>query len=145
MEEYTVGAFRLRWLMPVRVAAMCGLIVVALFSSYGIWKQTRALSQRAAPDDVSAYEARFAPAKQLLPKNGIVCYLPDFSSSESAKRDFFLARYALAPLVVRTVPDCDPLIANFPTGVPPSLLLSNKYSVLEDFGNGVLLLKRNDR
>jgi hypothetical protein len=74
----------------------------------------------------------------------VICYLPDFNSSDPAKRDFFLARYALAPLVVRTVPDCDPLIADFPLGLPSSFL-DHRYSVQEDFDHGVLLLNRNEK
>jgi hypothetical protein len=118
------------------------LIGGALFSSYRLLKQSPPLSSRPAPDEVSAYEARFMRARKALPQRGVVCYLPDFNSSEAAKKDFFLSRYALAPLVVRTVPDCDPLIADFPSGLPPSFL-DYRYAVLEDFGHGVLLLKRN--
>jgi hypothetical protein len=114
----------------------------ALLSSYRLWQNTRPLSGHAGLDEVSAYELRFARLKQSLPQHGMVCYVPDYASGDLAKKDFFLARYALAPLVVRNVPDCDPLIGDFPPGVSrPGL--GSKYSVLEDYGQGVLLLKRN--
>lgn len=123
---------------------MAVLIGAALFCSYRLWQATRPLSQRTNSDEVSAYELRFARARQFLPKHGLVCYVPDYASSDLAKKDFFLARYALAPLVLRNTPDCDPLIGDFPPGIPRSDL-GSKYSVLEDFGQGVLLLKRNER
>jgi hypothetical protein len=144
LKECVLSFFLSGWLVKPRVfAGMLLLTGAALVSSYRLLQLTPSLSSR-QPDEVSAYEARFAPAWQFLPKHGVVCYLPDWTSSETAKKDFFLARYALAPLVVRTVPDCDPLIADFPPGLPPSFL-GNRYAVLEDFGRGVLLLKRNER
>lgn len=125
---------------------VCSAIVLlmgaALFSSYRLL-QTRRPPHDTGSDEVSAYEARFARTRQVLPKHGVVCYLPDPDSSESAKKNFFLARYALAPLVVRTVPDCDPLIGDFPGGVPASFM-GNHYTLLQDFGRGVLLLKRTE-
>src|SRR5207253_11124653 len=120
--------FRLAWLIKLRVfAGMILLIGAALVSSYRLLQQTRRLASR-PEDEVSAYQARFAQAQRFLPKHGMVCYEPDWTSSETAKKNFFLARYALAPLVVRTVPDCDPLIADFPLGLPPSVL-GNRYAV----------------
>jgi hypothetical protein len=129
----------------VKLRLFTGLILLiggALLSSFRVLKQSPPLSSRPAPDEVSAYEARFTRARQLLPRHGVICYIPDFNSSEAAKKDFFLARYALAPLVVRTEPDCDPLIADFPSGLPPSFP-DHRYAVLKDFGHGVLLLTRN--
>ena len=126
------------------ISAVILLVGAALFSSYRLLKGTSALSQKTGTDEVTAYEARFAPARQVLPQYGMVCYVPDYTSSDVAKKDFFLARYALAPLVVRNVPDCDPLIADFPGGAPASFL-NGRYAVLRDLGHGVLLLKRNGR
>ncbi|HEX6907803.1 MAG TPA: hypothetical protein VF154_14400 [Terriglobales bacterium] len=125
------------------ISAVILLVGAALFSSYGLVKGTNSSSHRRGSDEVTAYEARFAPARQVLPQYGIVCYVPDYTSSDAAKKDFFLARYALAPLVVRNVPDCDPLIGDFPDGAPASFLSGGQYLVLRDLGHGVLLLKRN--
>jgi hypothetical protein len=131
------------WFVKLRLFAGLALLIGgALLSSYRLLQQSPPLSSRRAPDEVSAYEGRFARARRVLPPHGVICYVPDFNSTEAAKKDFFLARYALAPLVVRTVPDCDPLIADFPSGPPPSFL-DRHYAVREDFGEGVLLLKRN--
>ncbi len=135
--------FHSAWFLKLRLfAGLTLLIGGALLSSYKLLKESPALSPRPAADEVSAYELRFTRLKQSLPQPGIVCYVPDYSSGDLAKKDFFLARYALAPLVVRNVPDCDPLIGDFPPGIPRTDL-GSKYSVLQDFGNGVLLLKRN--
>jgi len=144
-KEFVLGFLHSPWFMRLRVGlAITVLMSAALLSSYALLKRTRPLPQSAGRDEVSAYEVRFVRLKQFLPGNGTVCYVPDYTSSETAKKDFFLARYALAPLVVRNVPDCDPLIGDFPSRAPASAL-SNKYTVLEDFGNGLLLLKRNER
>jgi hypothetical protein len=137
--------FHSTWFAKLRLfAGLTLLIGGALLSSYKLLEQSPPLSSRRAPDEVSAYEARFARARQALPPHGVICYLPDFNSSDAAKKDFFLARYALAPLVVRTVPDCDPLIADLPLGFPSSFL-DHRYTVQEDFAHGVLLLNRNEK
>lgn len=143
--ECGLAFFRSAWLVRMRLfTALILLIGAALLCTHKLLKQTRPLSPRAASDEAGAYEERFTRARQFLPQHGVVCYRPDFNSSETAKKGFFLARYALAPLVVRTAPDCDPLIADFPLG-PPASFLGNRYTVLQDFGHGVLLLKRNER
>lgn len=135
--------FHSGWFAKLRLfAGLTLLIGGALVSSYKLLKESPPLSSRPAADEVSAYELRFARLKQSLPQHGVVCYVPDYTSGDLAKKDFFLARYALAPLVVRNIPDCDPLIGDFPPGVPRADLGSN-YLVLQDFGKGVLLLKRN--
>ena len=131
------------WFAKVRLfTGLLLLIGGALLSSNKLLEQSPPLSSRPALDEVSAYELRFTRLKQSLPQHGLVCYVPDYTSSDLAKKDFFLARYALAPLVVRNVPDCDPLIGDFPPGISRADL-GSKYSVLQDFGNGVLLLTRN--
>jgi hypothetical protein len=137
--------FHSAFLARLRItSAMILLLGASLFSSYALLKRTSSLSQPTGSDEVTAYEARFAHARQVLPKYGKVCYVPDYTSSDAAKKDFFLARYALAPLVVRNFPDCDPLIGDFPGGAP-AYFLRGRYAVLQDLGHGVLLLKRNGR
>lgn len=129
----------------LRLRLFAGLILLiggALLSSYKLLKESPPLSPRPAVDEVSAYELRFARLKLSLPEHGIVCYVPDYTSGDLAKKDFFLARYALAPLVVRNASDCDPLIGDFPPGIPRTDI-GSKYSVVQDFGNGVLFLNRN--
>lgn len=142
-KECPLRFLRSGWFAKVRLfAGLTLLIGGALLSSNKLLEQSPPLSSRPALDEVSAYELRFTRLKQSLPQHGVVCYVPDYASSDLAKKDFFLARYALAPLVVRDVPDCDPLIGDFPPGIPRADL-GSKYSVLQDFGNGVLLLTRN--
>lgn len=136
---------RSAWFARVRVlSAIVLLMGTALFSSYELLNNSPPLSKGTGADEVTAYEVRMAPLKQFLPKHGVVCYVPDYASSETAKKDFFLARYALAPLVIRNVPDCDPLIGDFPSGIPTPVG-TGSYAVLKDFGHGILLLKRNGR
>ena len=137
--------FHSAFLVRLRIiSAMILLLGAALSSSYELLKRRSSLPQQMGSDEVTAYEARFAHARQVLPKYGMVCYVPDYTSSDAAKKDFFLARYALAPLVVRNFPDCDPLIGDFPGGAP-AYFLSGRYAVLQDLGHGILLLKRNGR
>ncbi len=93
------------------------------------------------PDDVSKRSnQRFAVLKTFLPDHGIIGYLGD--ANPSAKPDYYLAQYALAPLVVDPSSNHTIVIGNFPSS-PPAEIPPN-LQLLQDFGNGVLLFAGKD-
>jgi hypothetical protein len=119
-------------------AALC-VLGVSLLASLELFKLVR---QPPPPDQDALYIARFDEIKRALPARGVVCYVTTSDDSFTAKKNYFLAQYALAPLVVRTTADCDPLIGDFPaSSIPP--LDSRRFVVLRNFGNGLTLLGRN--
>lgn len=123
----------------LRLAAALAMLGVSLISSLELFK----LSRKPLPVDQDAlYIARFDEIKKALPARGVVCYITNSDDSFAAKKNYFLAQYALAPLVVRTEADCDPLIGDFPASTTPSVD-SRRFVVLRNFGNGLTLLGRN--
>ena len=97
--------------------------------------------KRVATDDIARRsDQRFAALKPHLPASGVIGYIGE--SGDSAVPDYYLAQYALAPLVVDQSPNHAIVIGNFPSlapaEIPPSL------RILENFGDGVLLLAGKD-
>jgi hypothetical protein len=79
-------------------------------------------------------DERFAAVRTLLPQRGVIGYIGE--SGALARGDYYLAEYALAPLVVDDSPNHPAVLANFPDS--PSPIPSN-LRLMKDFGNGVAL------
>jgi hypothetical protein len=96
---------------------------------------------RIQPDDVAKRsDQRFAAIKLALPSSGVIGYVGE--NGESSLPDYYLAQYALAPLVVDRSNQHKFVLGNFPSlQVPASLPGLRK---IEDFGNGVVLLSNED-
>lgn len=80
-------------------------------------------------------DQRFAALKASLPERGVIGYVGE--PGAAALGDYYLAQYALAPLVVEHSPDHPFVVGNFPS--PPALPPSENLQLLKDFGDGVLL------
>ena len=118
---------------------MC-LLAGSLLSSGGLLKLA------GAPESVDVdnlYLNRFTSIKSSLPARGAVCYVPSPDNSFQTKKGYFLAQYALAPLLLRANADCEPLIGDFPDGAGPAPLDRQHLVVVYDFGDGLLLLRRS--
>lgn len=97
---------------------------------------------RSAPDDVEGRsDLRFAKLKAALPQRGVIGYVGD--GGESGVPAYYLAQYALAPLVLDRSPDHLFVVGNFPSGPPASSL--GKLRLVKDFGDGVLLFAGEDQ
>ncbi|HEX7960833.1 MAG TPA: hypothetical protein VF493_13000 [Terriglobales bacterium] len=120
-------------------AALVLLLLLALLSSRDLLRITS--HGQAGGAEAVTYIQRFDAVRKLLPARGVICYLPDPHIEPNTTKDYFLAQYALAPLVLRTSSGCDLLIANYGTdsrqGIAPA-----DYLPVEDFGNGVLLFRK---
>ena len=121
------------------VAAILIFVFACLLSSARlVWKAP--LSRVNSPDDVTQRsDLRFAQLKAVLPEQGVVGYLGD---SRESPADYYLAQYALAPLVVERSINRALVVGNFPSS-PPSFAEHN-LRLIRDFGNGVLLLAPRD-
>jgi hypothetical protein len=101
--------------------------------------QLKAMS-RAVPE---RSDLRFAELRRALPERGVVGYVGEAGESEVA--DYYLAQYALVPLVVERSQDHPLVIGNFPSSGPASPPATvNGLVLVRDFGNGVLLLAKKD-
>jgi hypothetical protein len=91
---------------------------------------------RVTADDISRRsDLRFAALKARLPANGVIGYIGE--TGNSATPNYYLAQYALAPLVVDDSPDHAIVIGNFPSSSPSRI--PQNLRLVENFGDGVLL------
>ena len=96
---------------------------------------------RLHPDDIATRsDQRFAALKAALPQQGIVGYIGDSNSPAN----YYLAQYALAPLVLDNSLNHPLIVGNFSTSPPPQNPPSAHLQLLKDFGNGVLLYAHRD-
>lgn len=87
------------------------------------------------PDEVARRsDLRFAEIKAALPARGVVGYV---GAPEDSIDSYYLAQYALAPLVVEHSANRPLIVGNFHSSSPQ---LPLNLEVLRDFGQGVLLL-----
>ena len=94
-----------------------------------------------SPDDISKQsDQRFAAVKTRLPATGVIGYIGE--SGNSSTPDYYLTQYSLAPLVVDRSTNHAIVIGNFLHSPPSDLPLDLR--LVQDFGNGVLLLAGED-
>ena len=84
-------------------------------------------------------DLRFNEIKAALPTRGVVGYI---GAPKDSIGYYYLAQYALAPLVVEHSLNHPLIVGNFPFS-PPNL--PRNLELLHDFGNGVLLLANKDQ
>jgi len=123
--------------LPARaVYAILVFIVCCLLSSVRLVR--KATTSAEAPDTVARNsDQRFAALKAALPDRGVVGYIGESGTSGTA--DYYLAQYALAPLVVENSPNHALVMANFPSANPVSFAAN--LELVTDFGDGVLLFR----
>lgn len=114
--------------------ATSGLIVCCLLSTIRILNETPSPGQPRTDAVELRSDQRFAALKQALPQQGIVGYVGNADSPA----DYYLAQYALAPLVVDHSSNHSLVVGNFSVSPPPALL-PDHLRLGQDFGNGVLL------
>lgn len=105
-------------------------------------------------DPVTIHEARIEQLKGLLPPSGEVGYVTTVENDRifAAERAFrnveylaqyVLTQYTLAPLIVRNSPDLPLVVGNFLDGPPPpGFLAKHRLEPLRDFGEGLVLFRR---
>lgn len=97
---------------------------------------------RSIPDDVArGSDLRFARLKAALPQRGVIGYVGD--AGESGVAPYYLAQYALAPLVLDRSPHHPFVVGNFSSSAPATTF--ENLRLLKDFGGGVLLFAGEDQ
>lgn len=89
----------------------------------------------------SRSDLRFSALKATLPERGVVGYIGD--PGTPALSDYYLAQYALAPLVVDHSSNHALVIGNFPAA-PAMSAPPKDLRLVKDFGDGVLLFVGED-
>jgi len=125
---------------PVRTTVSILLFLVCcLLSSFRLIHNAPAPAQ-VSPDDIAARsDQRFSALKAQLPERGVIGYVGESGNSGTA--DYYLAQYALAPLVIDHSANHPLVIGSYPTAAPQ---FPEDLRLVRDFGNGVLLLARKD-
>jgi hypothetical protein len=133
-----------------RLWSAAALLLAAGVAGYNLACATGdALRPDAAPPDApSGHDERLAPLRRALQKRGVrgmIGYLTDqpaarFLADSAGVRDYYLTQYALAPLVLDPNPEPHAWAVGCfrHAGTPPTLPPGMR--VVEDFGDGVLLL-----
>ena len=97
----------------------------------------RPASVRNSREDVAKRsDQRFSAVKAALPGYGVVGYIGE--PGTPALADYYLAQYALAPLVLDRSPNHALVLGNFPDESAPATP-SGDLRLVQDFGDGVLL------
>jgi len=124
---------------PRVVYATLTLVLCFLLSDFRLVKDAPLPGKvEDSSDDVAKRsDLRFAALKAVLPQRGVVGYVGE--NGTDALGDYYLAQYALAPLVVDHSSDHELVVGNFPSGpgdTPEGLHL------VRDFGDGIELFAR---
>jgi hypothetical protein len=114
------------------------LVVACLLSSGRMLVRSPRTGEDAAENERRSGQ-RFAALRDALPQRGVIGYI---GQSKDSVGHYYLAQYALAPLVVDSSPNHSLVVGNFPNTLPQNL--PGNLKLLRDFGNGVLLLANED-
>ncbi len=118
----------------------CFTIALLIFILGCMLSTARILTEAPAPrpDNIAQRsDQRFSALRSSLPPQGIVGYIGDPGNLA----DYYLAQYALAPLVVDRSPNHPLVVGNFPSSLHPA---PHNLQLIKDFGNGVLLFAHKD-
>jgi hypothetical protein len=132
---------------PKRVSIALALAVAALGLSQvsAIVRLAQRLPSAMATEGMARYEKRFAEARKVLPRTGIIGYLSDPQDNMAVndglyERRYHAAEYHLAPAIIADSTEPQIILGNFfsPTGMK-SAMAGHKFRVLYNFQNGVLI------
>lgn len=137
-------------LTMMRFPSMTRVDLAVLFLAVILFVQVLSLRQFAPlktvssdADEVGLYVKRFDELKAALPPHGVVGYVSD---DYSEPKRFMLTRYALAPLVLDERVD-HPFVVGVVgnSSNVESISQANDLSVVRDFGDGIVLYRRESR
>lgn len=138
-----------RWGMKFGIAS---LLVYAVISCGGVLsEQYKVYTQftRHSGDPISGYEKRFTGVRQVLPQKGAVGFLSDvpapfLKGDDGRAGTLYLTQYVLSPVVVYDNAQYPLVVGNFHSSPHPSpeLLKILRLRPIANFGNGVVLFKR---
>jgi hypothetical protein len=123
--------------MAIKKAIITCIISLAVISYLPIFQCIILSREKVRIEDISHYEKRFEAVKSTLPAHGVIGYLSDCSDMHNAKciEGFYIAQYALSPLVLERSSELPLLLANFHND---DIILSKSKRLLYS-GNGIEL------
>ena len=128
--------------LPARTRiALLAFVSCCLLSSARLVVQTPIPGHSIQDKVAQRSDLRFAALKAALPQHGVIGYVGD--TGESGVAPYYLAQYALAPLVLVHSPNHPWVVGNFPSSAPAASF--EKLRLLKDFGDGILLFAGEDQ
>jgi len=115
-------------------------IACCLLSSFRLVRTAPNPARLQADEIAQRAEHRFSALKLQLPARGVIGYVGE--SGNAGTEDYYLAQYALAPLVVERSTNHRLVVVSIST-LPP-MLDTRGLELIENFGNGVLLFSNKD-
>jgi hypothetical protein len=91
--------------------------------------------------DISKYEQRFAQCRKSLPATGTVGYISDTTDPFNRDKRWYLAQYALAPLVLKRETSYPVVLGNFESSESGLKNIPHHLALLRDCGNGVMVFR----
>jgi hypothetical protein len=128
--------------------AVFSLAAIALVSS--LWFLLDVLgtaSHSTKTFGVTAFENRFSDFRKTVQPHSVYGYVSDNPPGDpSARPEFYLTQYTLAPGIIRLSGNEKLVILNSHSNQPdPKILQANHLVPVQDFGNGVLLCRQGPR
>jgi hypothetical protein len=139
--------------------AKTGWLLLICLTGYAVlnllWQSVRLYNGLPEKDPVTIHEERIRQLESLLPASGEIGYATTVENDRifAAEKAFqnveylaqyVLTQYTLAPVIVRNSPEFPLVVGNFLDGPPPpGFLEKNGLAPLRDFGDGLILYRRD--
>jgi len=143
----------------IKYRAKAGWFLLIGLTGYAVlnllWQSVRLYNSLPEKDPVTLHEERIRQLESLLPASGEVGYATTVENDRifAAEKAFqnveylaqyVLTQYTLAPVIVRNSPEFPLVVGNFLDGPPPpGFLEKNGLAPLRDFGDGLILYRRD--
>ncbi len=132
------------------MAGVLLLALVSLTSSASLLRDTEPIVRgKVGEDEITLYLMRFEALRRVLPAHGTVGYETDSEDLQRDRRDvrrFYLAQYALAPVILVAGLDQDLVIGNYQDpGSNCRICRSTSFVLVADLGNGLMLFRKAAR
>jgi hypothetical protein len=133
---------RIGYATRVKLGVLLLLVLTALLNNLFFVRLTRSASSPFGQDYVSPADERFASLKTDLPAHGVVGYTSDETDVNERTKKYYLAQYALAPLIVVNNTDQTLVIGDF--NKEEAAVIGNLV-LLKRFENGVVLFRQPEK
>ena len=129
-----------------RTRARAAVVVALLMAGVALYRIAEELhATMAGPppptSDAVVSEARLAVLRGDLAHRGTVGYVTDAPDFAAFIERFYLAQFALAPLIVVPAADLRWVVGDFRNGGVPDTVAGSDLQVVREYGGGVMLFK----
>ena len=123
--------------IALAAVALCSIFWSLLDTLGAIWHGVQAFG-------VASFERRYDAFRPSVQPHSVYGYVSDNAPNDpSARPEFYLTQYTLAPAIVKPGNDERLVIVNFHNSkIDDKLLKDNKLVQYQNFGNGIVLCRR---